>query len=353
MIALAALVIGLAAESPDLCLDLVRGGKLEDSIRSCSASLEEGTRDCVVLFTVRGESYRRLGELDRAVADFSAAIDLDPKAVLAWENRGATLLEKGDADGVLRDFDRALALDPANVLAFYDRGLLLAEAGETDRALHDFTQAIRLEPGLAQAYLQRGPCCSKKGDCPRSVADFSAAIARRPDHAQAFHNRAVARTELGDLEGALEDAERAVALSPGNAPAVFNKAVVLLCRQEPVAAAQTLRTLIASVPDNEYLALLLAVATRMAGPGERDKARSVLGKVVRQPAEAGWIRAVSLLVLGAEGASADAVAARARADEDPLAPARASPRSPDGRADSRGHPVSRWDPCEVRRQGVS
>jgi hypothetical protein len=53
----------------------------------------------------RGLAWINKGELDRAIADFTQAIRLNPKDALAYSNRGLTWADKGD-------FDRAIVTIP-------------------------------------------------------------------------------------------------------------------------------------------------------------------------------------------------------------------------------------------------
>lgn len=63
----------------------------------------------------RGLAYRKTGDLDKAIADYSAAIQLNPVYALAYNNRGYVYEARGDKQAAAADFRRALALDPALV----------------------------------------------------------------------------------------------------------------------------------------------------------------------------------------------------------------------------------------------
>src|ERR1700724_3579450 len=54
-------------------------------------------------YNKRGELKRSQGDLDGAIADFTAAIGLDPKLASAYKNRGDTKQAKGDSAGANKD----------------------------------------------------------------------------------------------------------------------------------------------------------------------------------------------------------------------------------------------------------
>jgi tetratricopeptide (TPR) repeat protein len=48
--------------------------------------------------TNRGDSYQFKGEVDRAIADYDAAIKLNPKFASAYNNRGAAFRKQGQLE---------------------------------------------------------------------------------------------------------------------------------------------------------------------------------------------------------------------------------------------------------------
>src|SRR5262245_65847149 len=67
--------------------------------------------------------------------------------------RGFSHAEKGDHDKAIADFTEAIRLDPKNATACYSRALSYDLKGDHDKAIADFTEAIRPEPKIAAAYL--------------------------------------------------------------------------------------------------------------------------------------------------------------------------------------------------------
>ena len=78
---------------------------------------------------MRGNAYQQKGELDKAIADYSQAIQLDASLFEAWRKRGWARNRAGDYKGALEDFDKAIQLEPRNAMAWNGRGAARDKAG--------------------------------------------------------------------------------------------------------------------------------------------------------------------------------------------------------------------------------
>jgi tetratricopeptide (TPR) repeat protein len=73
--------------------------------------------------------YRAKNEIDRAIADYSKAIEIDPLYGNAYFSRGA-FEAKGDHVHAIADFTKAIEVAPQNADLFYGRGLAHRAKGE-------------------------------------------------------------------------------------------------------------------------------------------------------------------------------------------------------------------------------
>ena len=67
----------------------------------------------------------KVGEYERAVEDYTQALQVDPHNSYAYYNRGITRDRSGDYEGAIADFTQAIGLDPANADFFHNRGFSL------------------------------------------------------------------------------------------------------------------------------------------------------------------------------------------------------------------------------------
>ena len=146
-----------------------------------------------LIYRERGNTYLSIGDLDHAIADFTQAIQLDPSAAMVYSNRGNAHYEKGDLESAIADYTQAIRLDPNAAVAFSNRGNAYYDKGDLDHAIADFTQAIQLAPNDAIVYNQRGIAYYNKKDFEQAIADFEASLRINPDYATARTNLELAQ----------------------------------------------------------------------------------------------------------------------------------------------------------------
>ena len=82
----------------------------------------------------RGSTYRSRGDLDRAIADITKAIELDPRNSGYARSLGLARYNRGDFKGASIDLLRSLELRNDDVYAMLFRHLAKARAGEAGEA---------------------------------------------------------------------------------------------------------------------------------------------------------------------------------------------------------------------------
>lgn len=67
----------------------------------------------------------QVGNYERAIEDYTQALQVDPQNSYAYYNRGIIRDGSGDYEGAVEDFSHAIRLDPANADFFHNRGFSL------------------------------------------------------------------------------------------------------------------------------------------------------------------------------------------------------------------------------------
>ncbi|NKB17744.1 MAG: tetratricopeptide repeat protein [Pseudanabaena sp. CRU_2_10] len=91
-----------------------------------------------------------------AIADFSQAIQADPKLTDAYIQRGIAQHELEEYQSAIADFSKVLEIDSRNAVATYNRGEARFHLQDLSGAIADFDRAIQINPSYARAYSDRG-----------------------------------------------------------------------------------------------------------------------------------------------------------------------------------------------------
>lgn len=93
----------------------------------------------------RGDYYRLSGDLDAAIADFSAAIEEAPRRSYSYYKRGWCYEMKGDRKRALEDYDLGIEMEEDYPYLFLMRGELLLDDGKKAEAAADFERVLQLD----------------------------------------------------------------------------------------------------------------------------------------------------------------------------------------------------------------
>lgn len=191
VLALAALPAAARADEEwDRCAGTASGGAIsaEARIGSCTRLIDGGglsPADRASIYTNRAFAYVDKGLTDRAIADYTKAIGLDPGNALAYAGRGIQYGNKALYDRALADENKSIALDPTNSRTYNNRGIIFMAKGLYGQAIADATQAIALDPGNALAYALRGFANEKTGLRENAIADYRATLKIDPGSKEA------------------------------------------------------------------------------------------------------------------------------------------------------------------------
>jgi len=152
--------------------------------------LSEGAHMRSIALVGRALAYEAKGDVDRAIADFDAAIRLDADDAEAHRQRARLFLEKHDLDRAAADLDATIRLDPGRAFDHYVRGVIRydrytyaspwIEQSDLDGAIADLSEAIRLAPRDTRPYRARALAWRTDGRRDRFIADMVEAARLNP-----------------------------------------------------------------------------------------------------------------------------------------------------------------------------
>lgn len=175
----------------------------------------------------RGQIRASAGNSQDALADFSAAIQLDPKLWRAIHNRGVLEAQAGQFDKAFDDFNRTTELNPQFAKAFSNRASLYVVAGQMEPALNDYRRACELDPSLVVAQRGCGRVCHMLGQLDEASQHLNRAIDLAPNDASALSSRADLFTDVGNYSDAAADYDHALKLDNKSAEAYRGSAWLL------------------------------------------------------------------------------------------------------------------------------
>ena len=203
-------------------------------------------RNITVAWGNRANYYRDLGQVQKALNDYSEVIRLAPDKPNAYNSRGKLYFNSSnrrDWPQAMEDYKKALSLEPDNAEYMTNLGAIYAKMDDRSNALSYFTQAIQTNPEHAVAYLNRSiiyqmlnrptdalsdiqkyltfnPYNSdlwyESGRLKRilrrpseSVADFNKAIQYNPNKGIYYYERSKAFYDSGNMQNAKIDLQNA------------------------------------------------------------------------------------------------------------------------------------------------
>ena len=162
----------------------------------------------------RGVRLRKQGRLDEAIAEFDAAVKLQPDFQHAHIEAAIALTQKGMLDEALARLNEALTLDPQQSRAHGHAGIVLAQSGRLDEAVARFQKAFEIDPYYRTAHANLGRIYLEQGKLEQATVRFRTAM-------ELDDKDPLAHFELGNvlfkgqmLAEAIEQFKKTLALDP-------------------------------------------------------------------------------------------------------------------------------------------
>ena len=85
---------------------------------------------------------------ERAVEDFSKAIQLDSQKAGGYLGRANALNTLGRYEDAITDYNRVIQIDPKLANAYVNRGIAYSHMGKIKRAIRDYEKGLELDPEI-------------------------------------------------------------------------------------------------------------------------------------------------------------------------------------------------------------
>jgi len=210
-----------------------------------------------------------LGNQQKAIADRTKQLQIDPSDPVAQINAGSMNYASGHYEAAIKNYTAALRLrghyDRPTLLGY--RGFSYANLKRYAEALADANEAIKLDPNCCSGYLVRGMCYNRTGKFKEAKQSLDRAAALAPNEAEGMRLEGELAAKTGDFEQAtdymqyadqldyhlflgakvpeikqaeyvqtIKEYSKLLKSDPKNKEALYNRAVLYLCVNEPLRA---------------------------------------------------------------------------------------------------------------------
>ena len=90
------------------------------------------------------------GDPDKAIADYTKLIRLEPTNAIAYQNRATAFRAAGKFRRAVKDLDRCLRLAPTNFTAYACRASVYNRWKDFGKAVNDLTKCLQIDPNNAK-----------------------------------------------------------------------------------------------------------------------------------------------------------------------------------------------------------
>lgn len=194
-----------------------RAGDFDRAIEILSRCVNNELTRVARTYFLLGRVSAQQGRYDEAIRSYDKAIQAIPGYVDARVGRGRALTRSGRPDRAIDDFTRALELVDApesRAPVFYERGLAHELAGNHDDALKDLNAAVAADNDYAEPHAAIGRIQKERGRLQAAIESYSRAIELDPENAEAWYGRAGVYEEQQRDYLAIRDYNRALKLDP-------------------------------------------------------------------------------------------------------------------------------------------
>ena len=195
------------------------------------------TGDAALPHYLRAKVYTEEGQKEKAAAELSAAVRLQPDLAAAWSDLGQARKALLDDAGALAAFERAAALVPEDAASQARLGAEYLHQNNPHQAVIHLQKALQLNPSDQTALFNLQLALRQEGqeEQARAIRARLAEMLRKKDEklqngltATRLNNEGVKLQGSGDLRGALEKYRAAHELNPEHNGIRFNLAVAFL-----------------------------------------------------------------------------------------------------------------------------
>ncbi len=169
-----------------------------------------------------GIGFAQQGQIERAIACFELAIEIQSNFADAHYNLGIARSEQGNVDAAIASFTEAISYNPQYTSAYLNLGLTFTKQERYAEANDMYERALALAPNDVDILLAMGNLLFEQREIEKATNYYQIALNTSPNSAETNYALAVALTHAGKFHRAVTYYEAALKLDPGKALTHYN-----------------------------------------------------------------------------------------------------------------------------------
>ncbi len=193
-------------------------------IESMIKTLEEAkvSNPMSVLFYNRlGAYYAKSGEADKAVSEFKASLNIEPRQPDTLGALSILLIRTKDLDRAEEYARKLVQIKPGYSVSYIPMATIQKERGQSGQAIKTLIGATAKEPANLSVRMMLGDLYFEKGDHKNALKVYKAIAKENSSAWNIYMKQGLVYQEMNELPLAQKSYEKALSLSPDN-PAVLN-----------------------------------------------------------------------------------------------------------------------------------
>lgn len=212
------------AQNSARCQNGDRSVQPDVSIGSCNAMIQETVKNLAAAFYYRANAHQAKKDFDKAIADYTQAISIDPTDADYLNGRAEAYEAKKDLSRAMADYDKAIQINPKSVYAYNNRGASFQRKGDFARASADYGEVTKLTPKNPDAWAARCWVRAAGGrEVQQALSDCNEALKLKADAPDVLDTRGFVHLRLGKFDDAIKDYDAALKLDPKIAGALYGR----------------------------------------------------------------------------------------------------------------------------------
>lgn len=170
--------------------------------------------DSMLAYLMRGDTYRRRGELAAALRDLREAATLDPTATRPIELLGDVNVAMGRYERAAEHYRAFTTLDDRAPGVLYKLAVTHYRHGQPAQAIAPLRSAVAIDDRFAEAHYLLGMCLRERRQDDEALRALTRAVELNPAFAAGREELADLHAEAGRSREAIEQLEALAALEP-------------------------------------------------------------------------------------------------------------------------------------------